>query len=346
MPRDRPTVREVAREAGLSVASVSRAISGARRVRPDIELRVREAAAKLGYTPDYLGRSLRSRTTSTVGMVVPDLGSPFFPALIQAVETSLQAANLMPLLLDAREDPGWERQCVENLIARQVDGLFISPTDHVASRPTVEFAAERVPVVQLDRYASRSTHQVITDPVSTIRMCLEHLGAAGCSRFVFVGSRSRSSVARDRRAAYRALVGKFEAAAPARIIEGAFTVEWGREAAGVIRRDWPEVDGVVCANDLIAAGVIQGATDLAVDVPRDLAVTGCDDTFFATLLRPAVTSIAQPVAEMADRAVDLLINHAADPPRLVRLQPALRPRASSARHPDIADASPTPTLRG
>ena len=122
------TIRDVARESGLSVASVSRALSGSRPVTPAVARVVDDVASRLGYRPDHVAQSLSTGRTATVGLVLPDISSPFFPALAGAIEKTLRMSGLTMLLMSTENDPEWERKCVADLIARRIDGLLISPT--------------------------------------------------------------------------------------------------------------------------------------------------------------------------------------------------------------------------
>jgi LacI family transcriptional regulator len=335
--RPKVTVRDVARAAGLSVASVSRALSGARPVRPDVARRVAEAAEALGYRPDPVARALSIGSTSSIGLVVPDIMNPFFPALAAAVERALRSAGLSMLLMNAENDPDWEKRCISELLSRRIDGLLVSATHRTSSRQAIEEAARIVPVVQIDRFASPYVHRVVTDPVKTVRLCVDHMASQGCSTFAFVGAESSASPARARQRAFERLARALDPAVPARVLTSDFSVDWGYTAAKLIANRWPEVDAVVCANDLIALGVIQGSVDLGRDIPGDFSVTGCDDTFFSGISRPTVTSIAQPVSEMARTAIDLLARYGSETsPLSIKLAPELYVRGSTVR-PSFAD---------
>ena len=334
MTQQKVTIRDVARVAGLSVASVSRALSGVRRVRPEIAQRVTEAADVLGYRPHSVARALSLGSTSTIGLVVPDILSPFFPALAEAIERSLRSAGLSMLLMNSENDPDWERSCLSELIDRRVDGLLISATHRTKSRQAIEDAARLLPLVQVDRFASPHVDRVYTDPVKTVRLSVEHMAAQDFRTFAFVGAKSSASPAMGRRVAFQRVTRTFDPGASARVLTGDFSMDWGYEAAKLIAQRWPEVDAVVCANDLIALGVVQGSVDLGRDVPNDLAVTGCDDTFFSGAARPTVTSIAQPVWEIARSGIDLLHQlPSRRGPVSIQLEPELRVRGSTVRQP-------------
>jgi LacI family transcriptional regulator len=332
MARPKVTVRDVARAAGLSVASVSRALSGARPVRPEIARRVTEAAEALGYRPDPVARALSVGSSSSIGLVVPDIVNPFFPALADAVERAVRSAGLSLLLMNAENDPDWEKRCISELITRRIDGLLISATHRTSSRQAIEEAAKILPVVQIDRFASPNVHRVVTDPVKTVKLCVDHMASQGCSAFAFVGATSSASPALARERAFGRLTRSIDPSAPARVLRNDFSVDCGYAAAKLIVNRWPQVDAVVCANDLIALGVVQGSLDLGRNIPGELAVTGCDDTFFSGLSRPTVTSIAQPVLEMASTAMDLLARHDRETrPVSIQLAPELHVRGSTDR---------------
>ena len=326
----RVTVRDVARATGLSVASVSRALSGARPVRPEVGQRVEEAAAALGYRPNPVARALSVGATSTIGLIVPDMLNPFFPQLADAVERALRSAGLSMLLMNAENDPAWEKNCISQLSDRRVDGLLISATHRAKSRQPIEEAAEVVPVVQIDRYASPNVDRVVTDPVKTVRLCVDHMAAQGCTTFAFVGAKSSASPAMARRKAFERVTRDYDPGARARVLTSDFSWDWGYESAKVIANRWPEVDAVVCANDLIALGVVQGSIDLGRDIPGELAITGCDDTFFSGVSRPTITSIAQPVWAIASTGIDLLARSTRErQPISIELAPELHIRAST-----------------
>jgi LacI family transcriptional regulator len=333
MPKRRVTMQDVAREAKLSVASVSRALSGAgsRQVGDDVLKQVRRAASKLGYQLNPIARALRVGQSDIVGLVVPDISLPFFSALASGLEPILRKARLGMFLLDAGADPALERQGIGQLIARRVDKIIISPVHVTRSRATVDYARSYASVVQIDRYASLQAHRVITDPVKTIELPLNHLVEQGCSAFVFVGAGDRASVSLDRLAAYKSLLKGHDKLSCKRTLSGSYSVAWGRQAASEILKKWPDIDAVICADDLIALGVIQGLQAAGREAPKQIAVVGCDDTFFAANNHPPITSVQQPIGAMATRALELLLSGADESAQTALIEPKLRVRESSLR---------------
>lgn len=306
-PRTHPTVVEVAREAGVSTASVSRVLNDVPPISPELALAVQAAAERLGFRINEIARALRVKRTQTVGLVVPNLANPFFPKLVQELEVQLRSQGHGLLLADSLDDVGLESERVEELLDRQVDGLIVSPCNIELSRAAVEQAATRAPVVQLDRKASSRIAFVGMDHEDAMRSVLSHLRGAGRSGFAYVGSRLDNYPAVRRHLAYLNQVG--DGASAQRVLLDDFSYEWGVEAAGRTLDQWPEVEAIVCGNDLVALGVISRLIGLGVEVPDRIAVTGFDDTMLAQYSRPAVTTVRQPLASMAAATLALLTEH-------------------------------------
>lgn len=324
------TIGDVARLAHVSTATVSRALSGSRPVSQEATLAVLRASEKLSYRRNQVARALRRRSTQIIGLVVPDVTNPFFPALIQAVEVQLNMTGMGLLLVDSLNDREIERQNVEQLLGRQVDGLLISPCDRQHSRATVTRAAEQVPVVQMDRRASKHVDFVGMDHEGGIRMILDYLTAGGRRHCVFLGAGRESSSSYERRRAFIRWARRAGGEAQTRVIDGEFSVEWGREGALAAVRRWPDTDAVVCADDLIAVGALKGLGAAGIAVPGQVAVTGLDDTALASVVTPTLTSVRQPLSEMAERALAILADGGSrKSPRCARLVAELIPREST-----------------
>lgn len=174
------TLTEVARRAGVSTATASRALSGRRAVAPDLVDRVRAAAQDLDYRPNALASSLRRQQTETIGLVVPQISNAFFPDIIESVERALQSQGVDLLLCDSQSDADIERRRVRALLSRRVDGLLISPVGYRASAEILSEAAANVPVVQIDQYVSgHPASWVGVDDRAGIDQIVTHLAAQG-----------------------------------------------------------------------------------------------------------------------------------------------------------------------
>ena len=333
------TLADIARAAGVSPATVSRVLTGSRTTGEDVAMRVRDIASRMGYQPNFIARSLRLQSTSTIGLVVPDVTNPFFPALIQSVAQVLHASGHGVLLADCQNDVGLERENVELLLNRQVDGLLISPCHRTASQDIVALATARLPVVQLDRQVGRVASFVGVDQDAAMAQVLRHLDQQGCRHFAFLASDQAVSTSYERERAYRRDVVRLDPDGADRVLVGNFSIRWGREAIGTALARWPEIDAVVCASDDIAFGALTTLASLGIDVPGTIAVTGFDNGVLAEATSPSLTSVRQPVAEMAERAVAQLLGRPAPrTPRTKRLQAELIVRRSS-----LAGRRPRPT---
>ncbi|WP_144762263.1 LacI family DNA-binding transcriptional regulator [Curtobacterium sp. 9128] len=298
----RASIKDVAREAGVSTATVSRVLTGARAVREESVQAVTDAVQKLGYRPNQLGRALRLQSTATVGMVVPRVDNPFFPAIIQRVEQQLHDAGFEMLLCTSNDDPDLESEKVRTLLGRQVDALLISACDAVKSGPILQEASRRVPVVQIDQVTADWEGDFVgVDDDGGIRAIVEHLRGSGRRRLAYIGSGDENSSGAARSRAFRALV----PGAPMRL--GAFNAQWGETAAiDLLDGDHPP-DAIVCGNDMIALGALRACEARSVRVPDEVSVTGFDDVELAAVLRPALTTVRQPVQGLVDEAVRLIV---------------------------------------
>jgi LacI family transcriptional regulator len=295
----RVTIRDVASDAGLSISTVSRVLSGARAVAPDIAGRVRESADRLGYRVDSIGRSLRTQRTNTIGLVVPDITNPFFPALVQAIEHAARDRGFGVLIADADNDPDVERSAVRTLVDRRVDAILISPTHLTASLPGLAEAARVVRTIQIDRVIDETLPFVRVDQVGPVASIVQHLRTTGRRHIAFIGQQMTITTSLERERAFRQLVAASFPAEPPRVLPGRMSAESGQTAAHEILASWPETDAIVCANDLIAVGVLQELDSRG--ARSAIAVSGFDDTMVADALD--LTSVRQPVEALADAAV-------------------------------------------
>jgi LacI family transcriptional regulator len=328
------TIREVADAAGVSTATVSRALSGVQTVDPELVARVRQSAESLGYRANRVARALRRQSTQTVGLVIPDITNPFFPAVVQAIEKELRHSGLSLLLCDAGNDATVEAELVRNLFDHQIDGLLISACDQTASRPAIELAASRVPVLQIDQRAVDTVPYVGVSQAGAMRQIIGHLRDQGCQRFAYVGPGPRTPAAKERADAFAEQTRSLDPKAAQRIHLGGASVSWGHEAAARLLAGDPRPDAIVCGTDQAAVGVLQALREQRVSVPGEVAVTGFDDSVLALASDPPLTSVRQPLEELGTQAVQELtaaIEQHLPQPRSVMLEAELVVRDSSRR---------------
>lgn len=300
------TIQDVAARANVSVATASRALRGTRRVSDSMARRVREAAEALQYRPNMVASALRRQVTDALGLVVPSIINPFFPALIEAVDQQLVEMSKQLLLCDSRNDAVIESHRLRSLIDRQVDGIIISPCDASESAAAIELAARRVPIVQIDRRVrGNATDWVGVDNAEGMRILCQHLAGVGASTVTFVGANPLNSAAKDRATGLAAACQDFGLRLDYNLF-GDFTVAWGTEAGDQLLDQARLSDALVCGNDLIAIGILRAMSGAGVKVPEDVLVTGFDDISSASLATPQLTTVRQPHLTIAKEAVRLL----------------------------------------
>lgn len=308
MKPTRVTIREVAAHAGVSVATVSRALNGNRPMSEELRQRVLDSAATLDYQVNLLGRALRKRLP-VLGLSVPDLENPFFASLAEQLNRTVQAAGFELLVSSAGGSLEAEAGGVQAFLGRQLHAVVIIPCDERGSAPTVNLAAGRALTVQLDREVddSRATF-VGCDNREGMNLVARHVGASRRDDrpVVFVGAGLHSSSARERLAGFEE---HFPGAAS---LLGDFTLAWGIEAADQLLESGMDTATVVAAADIIALGVISRLRARGARLPDDFEVIGFDGIGAAAFAHPPLTTVRQPVEEMAE-AILAIIQHPPTP---------------------------------
>jgi LacI family transcriptional regulator len=326
------TLRDVAQVAGVSVATASRALAGRNEVSPRTRRAVEEASRQLGYRPDPLAAALRTGMSGTLGVVIPEITEPFYPAVVASLEHEFAQRQLSILLCDSRNDVAVEADRLETLLRRRVDGLIVCPVDATASGPALRAAARQVRTIQLDRHALDDIDFVGIDEAQGTAQIAQHLGDAGVKSAIFVGCDVTVSSAQERADGF-ALAAKSRGIAVLDPLEVVDTEEQTDFAAGRFLAPrllgGPLPDAIVCANDLLALGVLDGLRALGVRCPEDVLITGYDDEVpLAELL--GLTTVRMPLAELGREAVRLLMQES-PVPRHVRLLPTLVVRETTRR---------------
>jgi DNA-binding LacI/PurR family transcriptional regulator len=327
--RSAPTLEDVAKVAGVSRATVSRVVNGKRKVAPAVQEIVLQAVAATGYVPNRAARSLVTRRTGTVAVVVSGaeppaddglylpriLADPFFGRVVGSFVRSLRPHDVHPVLMLADSDQARE-QVVSYLRFGNADGaLLVSthPDDPLpemlvaTGRPTVLFARppRPMPVSYVDAANADGG-----------RLAADHLLDRGCRTIGAISGPLDVRAAHDRLEGFRdALARRGHAYVPS--VEGNFTVESGESATAELLRTVPGLDGVFVSNDVMAQGALHALREAGRRVPDDVAVVGFDDSPVATLSRPSLTTVRQPVEQMAAEMARMLLEQVeADEPRV------------------------------
>ncbi|MER7763533.1 LacI family DNA-binding transcriptional regulator [Streptomyces sp. NPDC097619] len=316
MVRKAPTLEDVAREAGVSRATVSRVVNGVRNVDPDLREAVRRAIERTGYAPNSAARALVGRVAGAgaVALVLSGAGDafavrvfadPFFGRVVSGVLGFLRARGIHPVLLVAESGPA-RRQVVDYLRRGAADGALVVSVRTADPLPALLDAAG-VPTVLFarpDELPPRAAC-VDLDHAAGARLAAEHLLARGRRRPGVLAAPPGLPAARERLRGFREAMARGGVAdVPA--VEGCFTTESGAAATAELMRLRPDTDAVFAANDLMAQGACQYLQERGLRVPKDVAVVGFDDSSVAVTCRPALTTVRQPVERMAAAMAELL----------------------------------------
>lgn len=302
------TIKDVARAAGVSPSTVSRALTAPDVVQPETRARVQQAAASLGYQPNRAARGLITGRTGNLGLIVPDLTNPFFPEVVKGVQARARDSDFSVFLADTDEDPTAEAALVRALI-KQVDGIvYCSPRTNEEELRTL---AGETPMVLLNRRVGRIP-SVTIDNTDAIRHAVAHLQALGHARVGFVAGPRNSWSNRERTRVLRAAI----AAAGLELVElGSVAPQFSGGVAAADLVLAAGVTAVIAYNDLVALGLLSRFAARGVAVPAEMSVIGFDDIVFAEMVSPALTTLAQPKERSGRAGVDLLLQLLEDPDR-------------------------------
>ncbi len=322
-------MRDVAQRASVSVATVSRVLNGNDSVGADGRARVLAAVEELGYRPNRLARNLRRQTVEMIGVVVSDIENPHFTQMVRAVEDVAFGRGYRLLLCNTDEQADKQRAYLDMLAGERVSGVILAPSD--PGGPEIgELLDLGIPLVAVDRQVADSrADSVVSDGRGAARTATEQLIAAGRRRIAFLGGTRGVETAETRRSGYEAAME--QAGLPLREVDGGFRIERSREAMAALLEDDAGLDGLVIANNLMAIGALKALTGDGRRVPEDIAVISLDDPFWAELVRPSLTVLAQPVRAMAETSMTLLLERIGgdtQPPRHERFPFELRVRGS------------------
>ena len=296
------TIRDVARSAGVSVATVSRALNGADNVLPDTRQRIQEAARALRFTPSGAARSLITRRTHTVGALLPDLYGEYFSELIRGIDQAARARGL-PLLVSSSHGDADEAAKAMRAMNGRVDGLIVlSP--HADAHFLQHNLPARLPAVLLNTGAELSGHaRFVVDNYGGAQTMTRHLVASGRKRIAFIGGPQGNHEAQERLRGYRA---GLKAGAKELVFDGDFSEQSGWLAGRRIVLSKPRPDAVFAANDMLAVGCLCALREAGLRVPEDVALAGFDDIPIARYITPALTTIRVPIASLGAAALDAL----------------------------------------
>ncbi|MFC3577674.1 substrate-binding domain-containing protein [Streptomyces yaanensis] len=303
------SIKDVAAEAGVSVATVSRVLNDHPSVSADARTRVLAAVEVLGYRPNAVARSLRTDQTRTLGLVISDVLNPYFTQLARAVEEQARALGYSVIIGNADERPDLQDHHVRTLLDRRIDGLLVSPTDG-GSPLMLDAARGGTPMVFVDRWIEGVVVPVVrSDGSAAIHDLVAHLYGLGHRRLAIIAGPAATTTGRERVEAFRQAMAAYGLPLPdAYIGQGDFQAESGRRATErfLDLNEPPEV--VFAADNLMALGALDAIRARGLRVPDDIALAAFDDIPWFVHTDPPITAIAQSTGELGHAAVRALVD--------------------------------------
>ena len=305
-----PTIQDVARDAGVSTATVSRVFSAPELVLEGTRQKVMEAVARLGYEPNFAAKSLRTLRTEKILVTVPDISNPFFSRVIRGVEEAAHAAGYSVLLGDTRHQEEREEQYATMLRRKEADGLIF--LGHRLPDTLVDMVAAmgpRTPIVNGCEFAPdlgvASAH---IDNTAAAQEVMDHLYGLGHVRVGVITGPLASPLSADRLAGVRAAAERHGRAAALQAVTGDFTIESGLHQATALLAGQDRPTAIFCFSDEMAMGALAAIRRAGLSCPRDVSLVGFDDIRFAEYLAPQLTTVSQPMDAIGHEVVRLLLD--------------------------------------
>lgn len=303
------TIKDVAREAGVSVATVSRVLNGKQPVKAATQRLIHEVAARLRYVPHGGARSLITRRTHTVGVVLPDLYGEFFSELIRGIDLAARRHGYH-LLVSSSHDDAQEIEAALRAMRGRVDGLIVMSPDVDAGSLEANLPDTQPAVLLNSTLGGGAWHALNVDNYGGAFAMVQHLASLGHRRIALITGPARNLDAQERRRGYEdAVRDLFPAREPGLVLAGDFSEESGYQAGRRLLELSPRPDAVFAANDAMAIGCLAALTEGGVQVPGDVALAGFDDIPTSRFMMPPLTSVRVSIADLGARALERL--HAA-----------------------------------
>ncbi len=324
------SIQDVAREAGVSTATVSRALARKSHVSPDLRARVMAAAEKLSYRPNRVARSLRTQQSTTIGLIVSDIRNFYFTAVSRTIEDTAYEHRYSVFLCNTDESPEKESMYLDLMRDENVSGVIFSPTKQTSDN----FVASSlgIPVVIIDRSVRDSEVDVVMiDNLESCYRLTTHLVENGHRRIAALFGEA-STTGRERRKGFEKAMRDHELN-PVAVRYIPPQIDAGYETTLALLKSSEPPEAMLTTNSMLTAGALRAIRELGLAIPDEVALAGFDETEWSTLVQPAITVIAQPTAEIGRTAVDLLLKRIQDPSapyRQVILIGQLLARGSSA----------------
>lgn len=296
------TIKDVGKHAGVSVATVSRYLNSKGYVSEDAKLAIEIAIKELKYKPNQLARSLSTKKTNIIGLLVPDITNPFFPELARAVEETAYVNGYTVILCNSGEQKEREIHYIESLQQKYAAG-FIVTTNHIEAD---YYRKISLPIVALDRRLDSSIPTVTTNNIDGAKIATEYLIARGCKHILCVRGPVGLDVAEDRINGFTETIKNYPNIS-SDIITSQFEFDEAEKKVYEYLKTHETVDGIFASSDVVAIGAMKAAHSLGIQIPGELQLVGFDGISMGKLLTPELTTVAQDIYKLGTVATELLI---------------------------------------
>ena len=298
-------IRDVARQAGVSPATVSRVINGTTPVAADKRERVLRAIEEMGFVPNEVARSLFKKSSKTIGVIIPSIRNPYFTQLADVIDAAAKERGYRIVLYNVHHDLDQERAALQMLAAANADGVIVASNNEALQEELVNY---QMPVVVVDAlFQTQNVNAYLyCDYYQGGRLAAEHLTACGCRNLVCIRGVQGLYTAQARYEGYRDYCR--EHGLTEQVVECDYDFEAGLSMTEELLERFPQVDGIVACNDMVAISVYKILHKRNIAVPDQIQLVGFDDIHLASLISPELTTIHQPIGAMGRRAVEVILN--------------------------------------
>ena len=299
-------IREVAKLAGVSAATVSRVMNGTANVGEEKRRRVLMAIDETGFRPNELARALYKKSSRTIGIIVPDIENPFFSELAKAAEEEAYRSGYKILLCNSDNDPQKESMNIRMLAQMKADGIIITTNCDSTSQVLDDCS---IPVVVVDRRLTGVNGMAFIEAnhYKGGQLAAEHLVQRGCQNIVCLKGPEAYTSGQQRYAGYQDICRQYGLTEQS--VDCTYDYEAGKRAAEKVLKKYPKVDGIIACNDIVAISVYKALTKKGFHIPKDIQLIGFDNIKFSRLCTPELTTVSQPIHEMGTMAAGIIIRY-------------------------------------
>lgn len=304
------TIKDIAKQTGVSHSTVSRALSGNSLISEETTRRIRKAAKEMGYQPHAAARSLKTNQTKVIGVIVNSIDDPFFSEILFGIEDAAQSAGYSLFIASSQYDPEREQRIVQTMMEQRTDGVIICSSSFSADKGR-QLLAVGFPIVVVNYKAQENfDYSIYHDDVDGSQQITRHLLDLGHEKIAYLGNSRSGRTSSDRLSGFKKEMKKAGLQVPA---EYFFEVDGSDPELGKIglnyfmRRSAPPT-AIICFNDMVAIGVLQACREQNIRVPEDLSVTGFDNITFSAYTSPPLTTLDQPKYSIGNEAAELLLD--------------------------------------